>query len=109
MKHLTDRQGKCKYVYCRKKYPLKERSPDGIRTVMMIRRNRRKHGSFPVSWTKDPQIRNTGKNGAYVYMEVSDIMADVIYTDALGQRPMMEKCPVLSCLNLTAEIKSARH
>ena len=38
------------------------------------------------SWTKDPQIRNTGKNDAYVYMEVSVPMADVIYTDALGQR-----------------------
>ncbi|MCU6761019.1 SipW-cognate class signal peptide [uncultured Roseburia sp.] len=38
------------------------------------------------SWRKDPQIRNVGKNDAYVYMEVSVPMADVIYTDASGKR-----------------------
>lgn len=38
------------------------------------------------SFDKDPQIKNVGKNPAYVYMEVAVPMADVIYANAEGQR-----------------------
>ncbi len=38
------------------------------------------------SWKKDPRIRNTGKNDAYVYMEVSVPVADAVYVDADGIR-----------------------
>lgn len=35
---------------------------------------------------KDPQVKNTGKNDAFVYLEVSIPMADVITADASGNR-----------------------
>lgn len=38
------------------------------------------------SWKKDPRIRNTGKNDAYVYMEVSVPVADAVYVEADGTR-----------------------
>lgn len=38
------------------------------------------------SWKKDPQIRNTGRNPAYVYIEVGIPIADVVYADSRGVR-----------------------
>ena len=38
------------------------------------------------SWAKDPQIKNTGQNPAYVYIEVGVPMADAVYTDSRGVR-----------------------
>lgn len=38
------------------------------------------------SWKKDPQIRNTGRNPAYVYIEVGVPIADAVYTDSRGVR-----------------------
>lgn len=38
------------------------------------------------SFDKDPQIKNIGKNPAYVYVEVAVPVADVIYANAQGQR-----------------------
>lgn len=38
------------------------------------------------SFDKDPQIKNVGKNPAYVYMEVAVPVADVIYANAQGTR-----------------------
>ena len=38
------------------------------------------------SWAKDPQIKNTGDNPAYVYMEVAVPVADAVYVDSRGIR-----------------------
>lgn len=45
---------------------------------------------------KDPQIKNTGKNDAFVYLEVSVPMANVIAADPAGNRTPQKKQELLS-------------
>lgn len=46
---------------------------------------------------KDPQIKNVGKNDAYVYIDVSIPIAKVITVDAAGNRLNGGVAKILSC------------